>query len=454
LRPLGISIEPDKTDALLAEAHTPVILKFDTEMEKNGTEGIMQISSDLGVVKGDKFWNGNSLYFVPVAGWTAGIRYTLSLAGTIRAVDGREMRIERFVSFYAINKEEPPLLEWYCPADGASTGTGGVFLEFHFSQPMNRFSAETALVFDGNSGKTFEWSNDNKILKVIPDKALSPWTSYTWSLKDSAKSSAGVPLPKTYSSQFYTDFDQTLPRVEKVFPVLNSNGLWFPSAPDLKTGLKAEHGIAIEFNKVMDENVLRSVRFEPSVTGRTEYLSEKSIVYIFTKIPEPQTAYTLIVSGDAKDCEGLKTGSDYKIYFSTDIPFLNISSFTADGGSAEENFPLTNGSLPVKVDAATGDLFFNIEFSLPFSAEEKQNTAMKIILSPSFPRILAPVALNYVAWIGDDRLRMRWEGLAAGNGEERHFYKLTIPGGKGGINCGGGIYMKEDFTIFLEAVNE
>ena len=447
LRPIGYSIEPDNHDSLLSDSHTPVILRFDTEMKQNDAEKILQVTSDTGVMNGDFLWNGNDLYFTPVPGWTAGVRYTLSLLGTMRSVDGRELRVERFISFYAINKNEPPLLEWNYPSYGASVGTGDVVFEFHFSRPMNRSTVESALTIEGIGNKNFEWSDDDKNLRVATDKAFTPWTSYRWNLRDSAKSADGVPLPKIYSGYFTTDMDQTLPRVVGVFPVLNSDGSWFPTGADIETRLAHGQGIAVEFNKPMGDNVLRSVRFEPSLTGRTELLSEKSIVYIFTKDPEPETTYTMIVSADTKDSEGLKTGVDYKINFIPDIPFLNVLSFSNDTS--------LNTVLPVSVSQATGELFFSIGFSLPFSMEEKQNTALKITLVPFFPRTLAPVALRYVSWLSsDDSLSMCWESLKAGDGETPHYYKLTIPGGRSGINNGRGMYMKEDVVIYLEAINE
>jgi hypothetical protein len=47
---------------------------------------------------------------------------------------------------------------------------------------------------------------------------------------------------------------------------------------------------------------------------------------------------------------------------------------------------------------------------------------------------------------------MRWEGLSEGDSETPHYYKLTIPGGRGGINCAQGIFMKEDLTLYLEVI--
>jgi len=404
-------------------------------------------------MKGDYVWEGNTLYYVPVPRWTAGIRYTLSFLGTIESIDGRDLRVERYISFYAVNKNSPPLLEWHYPADGASISTGNTVFEFGFSRSMDRLSVESALTIEGTGNKTFEWSNEDRKIKVIVDKTLSPWISYRWNIRDSAKSTDGVPLPKTYSGYFTTNLDQTLPCVVRVFPVLNSGGSWFPTGTNIETGLSSKEGVAVEFNKPMGENVLRSIRFDPSLSGRTEYLSEKSIVFIFTKDPEPETAYTLIVSADTKDSEGLKIGSDYRINFIPDIPFLSILSISTDSDSVIEKVT-QNARLPVSITPATGELFFFIRFSLPFSMEEKQNTAQKIMLTSFFPRTLLPVALQYVSWIGDDRLAMRWEGLTPGDTETPHYYKLTIPGGKGGISNGMGMYMKEDMVLFMEAVNE
>jgi hypothetical protein len=453
LRQIGYSIEPDSNDFLLSDSHSPVIVRFDTEMEKYNAQKILQVSSDTGVMKGDFYWKENDLYFVPVPGWTAGIRYTASLTGTIQSIDGRDLRLQHFVSFYAINKNEPPLLNWHYPADGASINTNNVFPEFHFSRSMDRLTVESSLTIEGISNKTFEWSDNYKIVKVIADKPFSPWISYRWNMRDSAKSIDGVPLAKTYSGYFTTNLDQTLPRVTGVFPVLFSDGSWYPTGADIETGLAVGQGIAVVFNKPMGESVLRSLRFEPALTGKTEMLSERSVVYIFSREPEAGTTYTLIVSSETKDSEGLKTGTDYKINFIPDIPSLTVLSFLLGSEPVTENL-FSNIILPVKPVSGTGELNFSIRFSLNFSLEEKLNAAQKITLDRFFPGTATPAALQFASWEFDDCIRMRWEGLSSGTAEIPHYYKLVIPGGRGGISSGTGIYMKENFVIFLEAVNE
>ena len=451
LRPIGFSIEPENADSVLPELYSPVIIKFDTEMKKRETEGILQISSYLGITNGEKLWIDNALFFTPEAGWTAGIRYNLNFSGTIHSTDGREIRTEKYISFYAVNKNNPPSLEKHNPLNGASVGTNNFSYEFYFSNSMDRLSVESALILDGIGNKIYEWSDDNKILKIKTDKNLNPWINYRWTLKDSAKSADGVPLIKTYSGYFITDLDQILPEITGIYPVLFSDGSWYPTGAEIETGLGSGHGIAVSFNKPMDENILRSLRFEPSLSGRAEFLSEKSIVYIFTRDPEPEVNYTLIISSEVKDCEGLKIGSEFRINFSVDIPYLYLLSFSVND-TIYENFSDQNIIIPVKITQGTNELLINIRFSLPFNTEEKQNAPQKIIVTPIFPKTLSPAALQYIKWISDDCLLLRWEGMSNGMNGIPNFYKMTIQGGKNGIALKNGIFLKEDIILYLEAV--
>jgi len=449
LREINVVTEP-QAGSVLPAADSPVILKFDTEMIKNDAEGILHISSASGQVNGDKYWKGNALYFSPVQGWTAGVCYTLSLAGTIRSVDGRELRIERFVSFYAVNKSSPPVLKNYSPADGASVSANNVIFEFEFSCSMDRLTTESALMIDGTGNKTFEWSFGGKKLRVITENNFSPWALYKWSIRDTAKSADGVPLAKTYSGCFLTDLDRSPPEVTRIFPVLNADGFWYPTGLDIETGLGQGHGIAVQFNKPMGESVIRSLRFEPSLPGRTEFLDKDSIVYIFSRNPEPDTIYTLTVSGDTKDSEGIKIGADFIINFTPDIPVLKILSVTA-GGKEIDLSRSANNFTQITVDPAAGLLDLSIHFSLLSGFDEKQSMPQRISLSPFFPRSLPPAALQYVNWVSGDRLLMRWEGLKAGD-DYPHYYKLTIPGGISGISSTPGIFMKENVTVSLEII--
>jgi len=470
LRPIGFSMQPDKPDTVLPSEYSPLRVTFDTAMDRLASESIIKINSDSGSVEGDLAWAGNTLIFTPVAPWTAGTRYSFIVSGMVRSADGRELRLEKHVFFYAINKAPPPLLESFSPIDGASAGTvisnienlpaQSPAVELRFSRPMDRFSTESAFTLDGASDKNFNWLDDDTRLIIIPAKNLSPWKIYQWTLKSSAKSRDGVPLAKSVSARFITDLDTELPRVSAVHPAVLSDTGWLVTTAPVETHLGPGQGIAVEFSKPMADNALNSIRFDPSLAGRTERISGTTLVFIPNRDPQPELSYTLIISADTADEGGLKMGEDYRVTFVADIPYLRIISFNADGATAldtsdvateKSGGDLNNGAaLAVAVDPVGDVLRFTIHFSLPFESEAKRNIPRSVTLSPFFPSTLAPTALRYVTWIGDDRLRMEWEGVKPGSTAEPHFYRLAISGGRGGIDSGG-MYLRENQFLILEA---
>jgi hypothetical protein len=161
----------------------------------------------------------------------------------------------------------------------------------------------------------------------------------------------------------------------------------------------------------------------------------------------------------------MKTGENFTVSFTADIPFLSVVSLAADGVPQPE----TGRFMRIPVDSAGGGVFrFTIHFSLSFTEEAKKDTAFRITLKPFFPGTLMPVSLRFVEWLSGDRIRMEWEGVEApspGADEtdgslpkdaEAHYYRLVVPGGKGGITtengAENGIYMAEDAIFYLEAI--
>lgn len=462
LRPISVSTIPGALNEVLPGEYSPVIVQFDTEMIEPDTRGAVLVNSGDGSVEGDFFWEGTGLYFIPLAGWKPGIRYSLSLSGTVYARDGRELRLDRHIPFYALSRSTPPVVEFFSPPNGASVEVkagGTCVAELRFSRPMDKTSTETAFTMEGLGERSFEWEDDDRLLRIRGEKALAPWTTYRWTMGARAQSRDGVPLAKTISAQFCTDADRLFPQVLGVFPAIRSGSHWLPTGEDLDGGLGPGQGIIVEFNKPMGENLFRLIRFDPSLSGRTEKISESAAVFIPDRDPEPEAVYTLIIPGDVQDLRGLRMGADYTRVFKADIPYLRIISFIADGlPPLEPDVPdgagKIGGPLAAPVDLAGGGaLRYTIRFSLPFTEEAKRDTALRISLSSFFPGTLEPIALRSAAWLSDDRLRMEWEGVKPGVSGEAHYYKLEIPGGKGGINNGGGMYLRGNHFLYLEAVN-
>jgi hypothetical protein len=247
--------------------------------------------------------------------------------------------------------------------------------------------------------------------------------------------------------------------VVRVFPLIESGNTWLETGGSLETDLGSGLGIGIEFNKPMDpSSVLLALRLDPALSGRTEILSAASIVFIPGRDPEPGVNYTLIVSGDTKDAYGLRLGEDYRFHFVPDIPYLEILSITVYGEEPFTGAGLVNGAahqVPVDVSGSglTGTVGVVLYFSLSFTPEAQVDAAFRVFLDAYFPGGLDSVpSLALTTWLSDDRLLMEWEGLKPGTPERPHYYKLSLPGGRNGINTGGS-YFKEDRFLFFEAVN-
>jgi hypothetical protein len=463
LRPIGIETFP-AAYTVLPSGFSPVILKFDTEMIKPATEKVLQVNYYGGFVEGTLRWEGSILYFVPLSAWKPGVRYVLKLSGTVHSLDGRELLLSEIIPFFAITAVPAPYLQSVAPDDGASTGAfvpGETILEFTFSVPMDRRSTETAFSFEGSGPWYAEWFDDGRILRILCEKPLSPWTVYRWSFTEEALGREGAPLAAQVSGSFVTDDDRLRPKPLKIIPLLKGGeeksalwGSWIAAGTDFENGLGPEQGIGIEFNKPMDgESVRRSLTFNPSLPGRTEDLSPVSAVFIPDRNPDPGLVYTMTISGDIRDSRGLKMGDDYIFFFKADIPFLTIGSLKT-GGEDEIEAPAKGGSSPAFIDVPDGILGLTIVFSLPFTPEAQGDEIFRMSLDPFFPGTLPPVSLRFVRWLSSDRVRLEWEGLKAGTEEEAHYYRLTIPGGKNGINNGYGSYLEENFYFYFEAAEE
>ena len=466
LRPIGISTVPEEAWALLPAAESPVIVRFDTGMDRTSVENAFQIISPGGLVEGKFHWENNDLFFTPVSPWLPGIRYALKLSGSITARDGRESLVYRDLPFYAVSRVSLPYLVSFYPPDNASVAVDMAALEFSFSHPMNRRSVEDAIRLDTGGEAINEWLDDDKVLRVRPGMALNPWTVYRWAIGEKALSREGAPLAREYSGRFISDLDREIIRVLRVLPLMPPSpdagggpgigdlwGSWVPAGVSLEQGPGFGHGIGVEFSKVPDSDSLRrAFSFVPSLPGRVEILSPVSAVYIPSRDPEPLTVYSMRISGALRDKDGLGMGDDFVVTFIPDLVFLEVNSISSVPGE-EVYFP-GPGSL-IQAQVSTGGIIrLIINFSLSFYAEDytaMEESAFKISLRPFFPNSLSPVSLRSASWLFRDRLLLEWEGAERGSAGEPHYYRLLIPGAAGGVHNGRGSFMKEDFILFLEA---
>jgi hypothetical protein len=319
---------------------------------------------------------------------------------------------------------------------------------------MDRLSVEDALSITGLAERDCVWLDEDKTLEAVSKKNLSPWTVYRWTLTTAALSREGAPLAKEAGASFVTDADRILPDVIEVSPLIRTDpatGLyWQRTGRELENGLGSGQAIGICFNKAMGDSVLQAIRFEPALAGRSEWWTDRAVIFIPDRDPEPETVYTMIVSKTA-DRSGLSMESERRFYFTPDIPYLGILSLETGLTTLAEP---DNGSIyPALVSMPNGIIALSISFSHSLTDEARAAAVFALRLEPYFPGILPQPGLHFARW-WDDTLILDWEHAEPGQAGEAHYYRLVLPGGKGGITDGKGSYLREDYRFILEAVHE
>lgn len=456
LRELSIATYPEANGAILSSINTPLRVSFDSGVDRKEAEAAFSVSSAFGAAEGDIEWKGNGFSFVPVAGWLPGVRYRMTLKGSIRALDGREARPNRDLFFFAVHSGAAPYLASFSPPDGASVGVSeesGACLLLSFSRAMDTRKTETALNVQPSAEFAFSWNEDATVLRLVPKKPLSPCATYRWKLSadaaDGAASSDGAPLAREASASFATDADSSPPSVSRTFAALQSGSSWIDSGGSL-SDLDAGQAVGIVFSEPMDaDTLLSALSFSPSLPGRADVIGTNTAVFIPDRIPEPESEITLIVSPEASDLSGLGMAEEYRERFVPAVPYLRMLS--AETGTLEPVDPVDDSSSAVTIALPDGVLSLTLRFSVSFDTAARISATERIGLSPFFPAVLSSPTLKSVSWIASDTVCLTWEGLERSPSDRTNWYRLSLPGGRGGIACAEGLFMKEDLSIYLEA---
>jgi hypothetical protein len=319
---------------------------------------------------------------------------------------------------------------------------------------MDRESAAGAFSLEGISDREIRWSGGDTVMEVHPVKSLNPWTVYRWTLGSGARGANGVPLGRELGGRFVTDADRNRPEVRETYPLLpggpESGSRWIKTGAALTDGLGSGQALGIEFSKPMDESLVRHLRFDPPLAGRAEMWKDRAVVFIPDRDPEPERTYTLYVSAESRDTGGLKMEKDFVLSFIPDIPRLAVASLEAGGPAA--GAPVPGGIYTAAVIAPEGIATVTLRFSRAVDPRARADAVLALRLEPYFPGNLRPVSFRSARWWAADTVVLQWEGLEGGTPGEKHYYRLFLPGGRGGISDGKGSYLEEDTVFFLEGV--
>ncbi len=455
LRPVGLSLFPDTAGTVLESRDAVLRVGFSSAPVRLEAERAFSVASPEGAVQGDFLWDGNGFSWRPLEPWDPAVRYRLRLSGELGMEDGRRLRPEAELPFYAVKDGARPFLESVEPADGASAGVamkGEAALTLRFSARMDGDTLREALSLRPSLEYDAAWDEAGRVVRLLAREATQACSPYAWDLSTALRDADGAPLARAERGCFSTDADSVAPYVERAYPAAWLGGRWV-EAGDSLARLDRGQAVAVRFSEPMDGPSVRAgVRIEKGPPGRVEMASALEAVYRPDGDWVPEAPLRLVVSRSVKDRSGLGMAEDYREAFVPSVPWLGL--LAAEGGEGESLLAGGGAGSGGPIACAAGEapegLFtVNLTFSAPFDLEGRLSVVELARLSAFFPSYAPSPRLRSATWFSSDTLSLTWEGLRRSDGSIEYYYELRLRGGPSGARSAEGLVLKEDIVKLI-----
>lgn len=364
LEVLSVSTEGDlKID--FSAPPTPASIRKAFSMTEDGAD----LSGDFG-------FQGKRVVYYPVNGLREGREYFVLIGTEAEDEKGNSLEREFRYRFHTKKDTEGPLVIRMEPADESILTLPPETISLRFSKPVDPASFGEALRISPSLEHLLRWDTDGAGVEIVPLQPLDEGTRYTLTITTALMDRSRNTMLLPYSATFLYGPDQEPP----VF------SLEWENPGGLRGSLKAEspnRGIAgdaefsLIFNKrIAVESVPGFLEIDPSLgmSFTPDLRSRDRGKIVFSRRPEWNKPYTLIVKQGIADSLGNKTRSDIRFPLLFDRGdfkppvfvrgFLkNNSVYEAIGG--EKNFTtitLDALSFPVQTEKET-DLYLIFKVS-------------------------------------------------------------------------------------------
>jgi uncharacterized protein YfaS (alpha-2-macroglobulin family) len=266
-------------------------------------------------VVGSGEWLSTSIYrFTPDQPLAGATTYTARIEAGLEDVTGGLLENEVTWTFTTLS----PSVVSTEPAADTTDFNPTLPLTITFNMPMDRESTENAVTLRGGSSSQvdYQWSDNDRVLTIIPRQNLDLETDYRLFVGEFARSANGEAI---LDQQFVATFSTVpFPAVLGTTPGNNT------------TAEQWQRGFSVRFASPMDVATLEDrIIIEPAPTGTINYFfnfNEANFELYVDFALERNTDYTITIPATAADPFGNSLGRDYTWSF-TSAGFGNIASF-------------------------------------------------------------------------------------------------------------------------------
>lgn len=454
LEQLEITSYPSEREQIIG-ASEELWVSFSVPPVETDAEGLFTVRGGGAAVEGDFEWREGRLYFHPVPDLKPGVRYILSVDGTLSSADGRSFNAQHALPFYAGSAENPSELLLYHPANGEAAALKAP-LVFSFSRSMINGTLENEIGIDPHRDVEIEWSDGGKTVSITPDEGWEAHTLYTWSIDESVTDGAGIPLQTSYTGTFIAGTAASVPTLLSMEPA----GI-FGSSYLVQAGYGREDSLRFIFSEAMNvESLEAAFHIDPDLGGTFHQLDRDTFIFDPNNCLVMNTRYFVTIGTECRSSAGNNIASEIRRSFMPDIPAQGIEQVTFTGASETTVLPadFRSGSFQMMSFSGPGPDYsgsISIRFAETYDEPYRTNIAENLSLHAYFPETVTNPVLITETWNpGSNELTLFYSGFVkseASPSPEQVLYKLSVPGGAALSMNQNGSFLEEEVWIIFQA---
>ena len=306
-------------------------VEFSTAVDATAAEQAFSLTEDGSPMKGSFSWDGNRLSFEPLAPFSAGKDYTMSVADSVEDAQGVSLDREFTFRFSTKSETTRPRILAVSPPAGAAIDDRYAPITITFTEAIDTTSFLRALSISPSVPGSIGWSTGGTTACFTPAAPYLWQTEYAVSVGDAARDVNGNRLAEARTWRFSVGSDRQPPLLVELRNVetgLPGSVVLAPQDPAVP-GLTVTAGFecAWGFQLVLSEEVTReslsaSIMLEPGGMLEITPLLDRASTFLLAPGERLawDTVHTLTIREGLQDAEGNRTAEEAVYHFRTNGP--------------------------------------------------------------------------------------------------------------------------------------
>jgi len=302
-----------------------VSLSFSLDPDRDSVERRFSLNGNNGRVKGNFFWEGRTLTFVPLTPLEKNNDYNLSLSAEAHDTNGLSMDSDFERGFTTRPGSERPVLISFSPSAYEEIDDLKTEVRLSFSLPVPLSALYDNVSFNPSMAGIWRTEEDGKSAIFTPSV---PWTKnkrYEMRFSTSLTDNKIMNIGNDFKSVFITGTDKEIPELLQANRITKDGELislerdvsGFTSAAEILTennGWEKEDRLSLVFSKPVDSASVKNcvnVEDASSVSMETAPGFKTEFVFYFENAPVYESRFVFKIKSGVKDNAGNESKDEY-----------------------------------------------------------------------------------------------------------------------------------------------